>query len=165
MAETSWKSLHKAGTTVLEGEFPVIVHKAEAGQSQNGKTMIKCQLKVESGPYAGRTISHNFTFSPENPNAVAFFFSDLALLGADDKFFETDPNTSDIAQRITGARATALLEKNNYQGRDREQVKRFSAPGAGGPFVATSGFPAATALPQASSLPAAGSAAPPKDPF
>lgn len=171
MSETSWKSLRNAAMTVLEGDFPVVVVAAEATKSQNGKKMLKCKLKVESGPYAGRTIPHNFTFSPESPNAVWFWFNDLAILGADDAFFDTDPSDTQIAMQIVNRRATVTLEKKTYNGRDSEQVKRWHAP-VGASFVTVgvpSDLPTATTLPAASAVTVAAPSGPadgePVDPF
>ena len=166
MADTSWKSVHKAATVVLEGDYPVVVHEAKVGQSQGGKTMLKCSLRVESGPYAGRAITHNFTFSPESPVASSLFFRDLAILGADEKFFNTDPSTQDICDKITGARAIATLEPREWNGMKSEQVKKWTK-NTGAAYVATGGssLPAATSLPAPSSLPAAPANEPPADPF
>lgn len=157
MSETSFKALRATAMTVLEGDFPVVVSAAEASKSQNGKAMLKCKLKIESGPYAGRVIGHNFTFSPENDNAVWYWFNDLAVLGADDSFFDMDPSLEQIASQIVNRRATVTLEKSSYNGRDQSRVKKWSAPlGAG--FVTVgepTGLPTATSLPTATPVTAA----------
>lgn len=169
MSDIDWASLHKLSTTVLTGDFPIAVVKATAGQSQNGKPMIKCQLKVTEGPYAGRTINHNFTITAENPNAMGFFFAAMKKLGADDAFFATGPNLDQIAAQIINRQALVTLAPNEFNGVTREQVSVWKEALGVGSFVSTAGSSsplsglAASALPVAQTV--APSTEPPADPF
>jgi uncharacterized protein DUF669 len=166
VGEFSFKQLSQDANTVLTGDHEVVFVKTEATKSQNGKPMIKCDLKITAGPYAGRVVKHNFTISAENPQAMKFFFSDMKKLGLDEKYFDNDPSMAQIAGDLLGRTATATLENNPWNGMDREQVKTWKASGGlGGVMPTALGGITATALPV--SVPAAVVTATeaPDDPF
>lgn len=135
MSETlNWKAMHKDATTVLEGEFPLVIVEAVAAKSSNDKDMIKWKAKVEAGPYAGRPLWGNFTISPESPGAMRILFSHLAVLGIDEKFFEKYPEApvALIAQAIIGRKAIGVIGVRQWNGQDREEVQQWKpALGAG----------------------------------
>ncbi len=133
MAGKSWKDMHKDATTVIEGEFPLVVDTAEAAKSQGGKDMIKCKIKVESGVYANRVIYHNFTISPESPAAMRMFFSQMAILGLNEKFWDknADAPVEFVAQQIAGRRFTGKVGSKVWQGAAREEIQEFK-PALGG---------------------------------
>ena len=165
MSEIDWMSLHKNATTVLEGDFPVMVKEAKAAQTQNGKKMFKLKFEITAGPYAGRTIFHNMTVSPESQFAMQRFFADMAVLGADVKFFSGKPTDDLIVSQITNRHAIATLEKREYNGKEQESIKTL-AVATGSPVAVASAVPAATALPKAQPTPTPVSDdTPPEDPF
>lgn len=169
MSSINWKDLRKNATTVLEGEFGVLIFKSEAGLSSNGKDMIKIQLKISSGPHAGRTVFHNFVVS-EHPFAQKRFFEDLAVLGLDEAWFDANnPSMELIASTLLNKNAVVVLEKNTYNGTEREQVKSWKSSSGGGPSGGLSGMTAAPlAHPLASNTAptvAEDTTAPPADPF
>ena len=167
MGEFSFKQLSKDANTILTGDHEVVIVKTEATKSQNGKQMIKCDLKITSGPFAGRVIKHNFTLSPENTQAMKFFFQHMAALGLDEAYFDADPSMPQVAGDLLGRQAIATLEPNEWQGVTREQVKSWKPSGG----VVTVAQPlagmVATALPLAVATLAAvvTSTEAPEDPF
>lgn len=131
MAGIDFNKLRKESTTVLEGDFPVVIVKAEAGQSSNGKPMIKTQLKIEAGPYAGRIIYNNFTISAESQIALKMLFEALEVLGLGEAYFATNPELEQISSSLLGRRATVALEARVWNGVPRENVKTWK-PAEGG---------------------------------
>ena len=136
MGNTKWGTLYKESTATLEGDFTVTIVEATPAQTSTGKDQIKCKMKVESGPYAGRVIFNNFVISPESPNAMRMFFQHLGVLGLDEEFFNSLPgdNTDNqlIANALKNRRAVVTMGSEKYQGQDRERVKGWK-PAEGGP--------------------------------
>lgn len=136
MGNTKWGSLYKESTATLEGDFTVTIVDATPAQTSTGKDQIKCKMKVESGPYAGRVVFNNFVISPESPNAMRMFFQHLGVLGLDEEFFNSLPgdNTDNqlIANALKNRRAIVTMGSEKYQGQDRERVKGWK-PAEGGP--------------------------------
>lgn len=130
--EIDWASLHKDATTTLEGEFPIVVVKATAGQSQGGKPQIKATMKIESGPFANRQLFDNFTISAESSAAMRIFFGQMSVFGLDGAFFAGNPSLNDVAVALEGRRATAVVGVRQWNGQDREDVKEYK-PALGGP--------------------------------
>jgi hypothetical protein len=172
MGTTSFKDLRKNAMTVLTGDFPVVVEKVVHDKpSQSGKDMLRCTLKITSGPYAVRTINHMFTISAENPVSMNIFFRHMDVLGADEKFFDTDPTLASIAAQITDRHAIVTLAEDEYNGVKKEKVTGWKKATAAQVAVA-GGAPLAAC--QAASLPAAtvtvatpvsDASTPPVDPF
>lgn len=135
MADSNWADLHRYATTSLDGEHPlVIVEAAAAKTNDQSKDMIKWKAKIESGPFVDRPITGNFTISPDSPVALRIFFSQLAVLGLDGKFFAANPNApvEMIAQALVGRRAVGVLGTRQWNGRDFDEVREWK-PALGGP--------------------------------
>jgi hypothetical protein len=135
VAETNWLDMHKFATTTLEGEFPVVIVEATVAKTNDqSKDMIKCKVKIESGPFVDRPVNVNFTISPDSPVAMRILFGHWAVLGLDQKFFAANPNASlgMIAQSLIGRRATAKIGNRPWNGRDIEDIQEWK-PALGGP--------------------------------
>ena len=128
MADTNWLDMHKHATTNLEGEFPVVIVEATVAKTTDqSKDMIKCKVKIESGPFVDRPINVNFSISPESPIAMRIMFAAWAILGLDQKFFAANPNASleQIAQTLVGRRAIAVVGSRQWNGRDFDDIKEW----------------------------------------
>lgn len=172
MAEATWSQMHKDATTSLTGEFPVVfVDPCTGVKSGNGKDMVKWKAKIETGPYAGRPLWGNFTISPESPVAMRIFFSHMAILGFDQRFFAANDQLTGeqmvalIAQQLPGRKAIAEVGVRQWQGQDREEVQNWKlalggaagtapgvlsglATGGGGiPKATVTGIPASSGIP------------------
>lgn len=170
MAEYNWNQMRNDATTVLTGDFNAVFVKTESTQSSNGKPMIKCQLKIEAGPYVGRVIYHNFTVSVESPIAMKMFFLNLDVLGLGKEFFAGNPSMPDIAAGLLGKRCTITLESRQHQGRDMENIKTFKMPDTGLPSMVATAMPVAVPVAVPVPTPVVTSTAPPvmgddNDPF
>jgi hypothetical protein len=135
VSEVNWLDMHKHATTNLEGEFPVVIVEATVTKTNDqSKDMIKCKVKIESGPFVDRPMNVNFTISPDSPIAMRILFASWAVLGLDQKFFAANPNAplEMIAQSLVGRRAVAVVGTRQWNGRDFEDVKEWK-PALGGP--------------------------------
>lgn len=116
---------------VADGDYDAQVTKAEAKKSSNGKDMIFVVFKIipnELNETKG-TVPNNFVISPENPNAVAFFFQHMAALGLGETFFanvspSTETAMKEIAEALVGRKATITVSTRQWQGQDRNQVDK-----------------------------------------
>lgn len=178
MSDTfNWGRNRKDATTILEGEFPVVITVAEATKSSTGKQMVKYTVKLTSGPYAGRTVKGQFTFSPESPVATKIFYAQLQILGLGDAFFgqlselSLEQGFARIATELQGKQATVILKNKPWNGQDKETIDGWKplagAPAAGGyaaqPAMAAAAL--ASPLPAAVAQPVAAASGPPADPF
>lgn len=179
MTENSinFKKLRETATTVLQGDYAVVVDKAEFKLTQkNSEPMWVLTLKVTAGPYTGRTIRHNLVLSSTHTFMVNRFFSHMAVLGLDASFFDANPSPDAVSIAVTGRHAIANLveSKSEFRGEKQSEVSELK-PATGGVTVSVgAGATVSSSLPQASSLPAAVTVvtapageqiAPPEDPF
>lgn len=172
MTTTSWDELIKnsAGSfdPLPNGDYDVVCVDAQPAQSTTGKAMIKAKFKVQGGPHDGRHLWNQFTISPENPNALSFFFQHMKVLGMDNSFFAqlppvnadlgaNDPSLQYIASNMLNRAARVTVNQRAYAGQMRNNItalKSVLGPiGAGtvAPQMAAPGIPAATpqvAVPQ-----------------
>lgn len=179
----NWADLHKDATTVLTGDFPVVITAATATQSSNGKPMIKATLKIESGTFSGRTLYNNFNVTADNPSAMRIFFGQMSVLGLGTPFWNTSPTMEQVAAALVGRRAIVTVGSRQWQGTDREQIENwkpavggpggggqgalggFSAAPAGNPLQRYDTVPVAGTPPTEPTLAAQPSTPPPVDPF
>lgn len=146
----------EAGFTVLPvGEYHVVVDSAEAAKTQNGKDQIKAKFKVASGPYQGKgPIFNNFVISPENANAMSFFFQHLAVFGITDEYLKQNrPTVAQIAGFLVGRQCNVIISHRDWQGQTRMQVDKITK-------VNPNGVPAAPTVPTAPVAAPAPAAAP-----
>lgn len=160
----------EAGFTVLPvGEYHVVVDSAEAAKTQNGKDQIKAKFKVASGPYQGKgPIFNNFVISPENANAMSFFFQHLAVFGITDEYLKQNrPTVAQIAGFLVGRQCNVIISHRDWQGQTRMQVDKITKVNPNGvpaaPTVPTApvAAPAPSPAPAAPVAPAPAPAAPP----
>jgi Protein of unknown function (DUF669) len=136
MTSINWNDLRKsaddAGFSVLAaGEYDAMVESAEAKKSSSGKDMISCRFAVESGPHAGRKVFNQFVISPENANALGFFFRHMAALGLTSDYFEKSPSLETVATDLEGRRCRVTVSIREWNGQERNQVDKILAPSDG----------------------------------
>lgn len=167
----NWQDLiDTAGETgaLPAGEYDVRVDSAEAGSSSTGKTMFKCKFTVVGGPLAGRPVWNNFVLSPENPNALSFFFQHMGALGLSRDFFASNPTAEATAQALVGRECRLKLSQREWNGSTRNNVDTVMPPAGGiAAPVAPQADPMNTPVAQApdAAAPVAASDAPPELPF
>lgn len=165
-----FKKLRETATTVLQGDYPVVVDKVTYKRTQkNNEPMWVITLKVTAGPYTGRTVGLNLVLSAEHQFMVKRFFNFMNVLGADDKFFDAEPTPDAVSLQIQGRHAIATFEEGKeFRGEKREEVAALKAA-TGGTVTVSVGMPQASSLPAAAPVvvtaPATEGIAPPEDPF
>lgn len=171
MTSVNWNDLQKAAgeagfDPVPAGTYDVIIDNAAAKPTNTGKQMVAVQFKVESGPYAGKVIFNQFVLSPENPNALAFFFRHMNAIGLSSEYFSTNPPLERVAADLTGRRCRVSVSIRRWNDTDRNNVDAV-APPLGGPAASppppppgSAPAPSVTPAPSTSSSPAPAPAPP-----
>jgi hypothetical protein len=163
--EFNWGAARKDALTFLDGEFPFVIEEVAVKQTAAaGKTMFAMKVTVESGVFAGRTMKHNITVSPESPVAMRIFYSDMEILGLSAAFFDnpqlnTAAGPEMIAQALTGKRFIGVCKPRMWLDRQQDNIdsikaagKRPAGPGMGVAVASPGGLPTASqATPQPSS--------------
>lgn len=121
------------------GVYDVAVNTAEPAQSGTGKLMYRVKFVVESGPYVNRPIHNNFTVSPENPNALRFFFRHMATLGLTNEYFAQNPAPSDVALALLGRRCRLQITHRQWNGQTQPNVADVLPPMGASPQGAAPG--------------------------
>jgi len=126
----NWGDLIKASGGANEplpnGEYDCQVVKSEPAKTQNGKTMFKVTFNVIAGPHVNRKIWGNFVVSPENPQALGIFFSQMATLGLDTNFFATNPSEEAVASALSGKYARIGTTQREWNGQMRNDIKKVA---------------------------------------
>lgn len=128
------KAADDAGFTVIpKNDYDLEVATAEAKKTANGKDQIVVRLKVLGGPYDGKSVFNNFVLSPDNANALSFFFRHLAAFGLHRAYFDANPSLAKVAQDLVGRRARGAVSTREFNGTERNQVDNFRP--IGGPHA------------------------------
>lgn len=147
MAEMSFKDLREQAdnTDVLPAaKYVAIARSAKASKSQNGKDMVNVLFEVQGGARAGAPVYNNFVISPENPNALNFFFRHMRSLGVQDAVIDALRSTDELATHIVAAARPVILTLSirKWQGEDRNQVDTIEPHNGALPAAAAVGLPA-----------------------
>lgn len=153
MSGVSWKDLRKtaedATKPLADDWYECVVDSAEATTASTGSPMIKAVLQVTDGTHAGRKLWTQFTFTADNPNALIFFFRNMAALGLGESFFDgltaqgldVDQSMRAIAQSIEKRKVRVKTEIRKWNGADRNNVAELQ-PSTTGPGGLPGGQPA-----------------------
>ncbi|OFW55819.1 MAG: hypothetical protein A2Y75_05230 [Candidatus Solincola sediminis] len=163
MTSIDWASLRQtaddATKPVPEGEYDLVVNKAEATRASSGSPMIKMQLRVVGGPSDKKTIFHNITLTADNAFALAMFFRAMDAFGLNSTWFEqNNPSLEQIAAGLVERPVHATIGIRQFQGSDRNEIKQLSTSltgGVGVPLAVTT-----TNGPGVPSVPTPGSTSP-----
>lgn len=137
MADINWGALLEDSANAFEilpeGKYRMKVVKSEATQASTGKLMYKITLEVIAGPKTGKTINSNITMTVDNKKALYMFFVNMAALGISEAYLKSSPqpSTEQVATKMLGATADITITHQQWQGRDRENVKNMVGVSAG----------------------------------
>lgn len=152
----SWDDLLKtadeAGFSVLDqGDYDVRIKTAEAVKAaSSGRDMIKVNMEVVAGPHKGKGgIFNNFVLVPENPQAVGFFFRNMATFGLDRNYFAAKPSMAKVATDLVGRTARITIKHGEWNGQTRMEVDKIKSIAGAAPT------PTPTAVPQPQPQPTA----------
>lgn len=126
------KVADEAGFTPLPiGEYDVIVASAEVKATQSGKDSIVVYFQVTTGPQQGRKIRNQFTISPDNPNAVGFFFRHMTAIGLTREYFaQTPPPTMHhVAANLVNRPCRIKVSHREWGGTMRDNVDSIMPAG------------------------------------
>lgn len=147
----NWSDLAKAAgesgfDAVPAGSYDVFIESCEAKTASTGKNMLKTRFKIENGPKQGSSIFNNFVLSPENPNALAFFFRHMSSLGLGSSYFESNPPLERVAADLMGRRCRIEVSIRTWNDTQQNQVDRVLPPASGPSTVTNVGASAAGGL-------------------
>lgn len=141
MASTNWgeviQEAEASGGAVSydrlpDGDYDLIVTKAETKQTQAGKTMYKIESTVNGGQHNGRKVWDNLVVSPESGRAMSFFFQKMAALGLGMEYFKTNPSDDAITGALVNRQFRAKLKQASYGDGNSNEIDRYYAPRTGG---------------------------------
>jgi hypothetical protein len=132
MSSLNWSDLIKdAGEPTSyeplpDGDYELKVIESKAKNTQSGKTMFSITTEVQGGPHAKRRVWDNLTVSPENPKALAIFFSKMESLGLPRDFFTaSNPSNAQIEQALLGRSFRGTLGKKTYNGTVSNEITKY----------------------------------------
>lgn len=137
------------------GKYDFVVKKAEAVKTKTLKRSWKIEAHVEGGPYAGRRVWNQITLSPENPNAMSFFWQNMGILGITKDYLKTaSPSDDAVAKMMENKRFKGSVIIDDYQDVARNKIDKMfparvdgSAPPAPGVVAAPAPPPPAAPAP------------------
>lgn len=155
-----------------DGDYDVVVKKADATKASTGSPMIKLVVEVSTGPYKGKGLFTQLVFKTDSPGAMRMSLAGLRALGFDtDRLRSENPPLAKIAAELVGNDAVAVVDSREWNDEMRNNVKKFKpagsvsgvppAPSIGAaPTVASVPAPPAPEVPPAPSIPDAVEAPP-----
>jgi hypothetical protein len=154
------KQADAAGFTIVpDGRYDVIVTKSEVKPTSTSKEMIKVVAEIDGGPHNKRKLFTQHVLSPDNDNALRFFFEHMAGYGlAREWWLQPGASLAAAAQAILGRPAVFEIGHKEYpagSGQQRNEVLKVLPRGAGGGAPLIGAGPAA-----APAIPGPGAAAP-----
>lgn len=156
MATANFSDLLKAAedagfSNCPPGTYDAVVVEGTAKTTSAGKDMIVVKFQIQGGPHGGRKVPNNFVISPENANALGFFFRHMRAMGLDSAYFSQNPSPQKVAADLVGKTCQIEVGTRTWNGEEREDIKKI--------MPSTALTPAA-AVPVQDAAPASGVAAP-----
>lgn len=152
MATANFSDLLKAAedagfSNCPPGTYEARVVAGEAKSTSAGKDMIVVKFEIIGGPHGGRKVPNNFVISPENANALGFFFRHMRALGLDAAYFSQNPSPQQLATDLVGKVCQIEVGTRVWNGEEREDIKSIKPVAAGaatpGPVADVMSKPAA----------------------
>lgn len=138
MPNISWDNLVEAAGEAGKAFEPLpvdnynfVVSEAEVGESKTGKKSIGITAIVENGPYAKRKVWNTWYISPDSPNALAYFFREMAIFGLTLDFWKSKPSDELIVSNLVNKRFVGGLKITEYpvdSGKKKNEFDNFAAP-------------------------------------
>lgn len=133
MAHASFSDLLKAAedagfSNCPPGTYDARVVEGTAKQTSAGKDMIVVKFEILGGPHGGRKVPNNFVISPENANALGFFFRHMRAMGLDNAYFSQNPSPQKVAADLVGKTCRIEVGTRTWNGEEREDVKKIMPP-------------------------------------
>lgn len=130
MAQANFSDLLRAAedagfSNCPPGTYDVRVVAGEAKSTSAGKDMIVVKFEIVGGPHGGRKVPNNFVISPENANALGFFFRHMRALGLDAAYFSQNPTPQAVAAALVGKTCQIEVGTRTWNGEEREDVKKI----------------------------------------
>jgi hypothetical protein len=109
-----------------DGEYELKVIEASHTTTQSGKPMFKVTAEVQTGAHAKRRVWDNLVITEGNNTAMRIFFDKMAAMGLPQDFFVALPSNDQITQAMMGRPFRGQLATSEYNGKFRNEIKRYS---------------------------------------
>lgn len=113
------------------GTYDARVVEGTAKTTSAGKDMIVVKFEIVGGPHGGRKVPNNFVISPENANALGFFFRHMRAMGLDSAYFSQNPAPQKVAADLVGKTCRIEVGTRVWNGEEREDIKKILPPLSG----------------------------------
>lgn len=124
-----------------DGDYLLKVTKSDHATTSTQKDMFKLVTEVIGGPHDKSKVFTNLVVSPENPNAMGFFFRNLAAIGVPAKFFDNNPTHAAVAAALVGKTFIGTVGSREWNNKISNEIKSFKKdPNAEGGAGAPAGF-------------------------
>jgi hypothetical protein len=117
------------GEPVPDSTYDVQCYEAKAQTARSGKPMVVARFRILSGPYANRTIVHNFVWTEESSGAQWHWFNNFAILGLPSSYFSGNPPLEQVAVDLLQRQSRVVVKTEG----GRQNIDSFSMV-PGGPI-------------------------------
>lgn len=134
----NWAELYDTAEAVSfepipSGTYLVQIVEATVATASTGREMIKIQYAVVGGPHDKRKLFDQWVLSPDNAQALGFFFAKAQAAGLSQSFFASlppgspgqGPDLGPVAAALEGRQLRAVVGTRTYQDVKRNDVKRL----------------------------------------
>ena len=119
---TDWEALAKdakSATTSYEpapeGNYNLTVTEAKVEVvPSSGNTKFATSMVIDSGPFKGKRVWHDFVVARENKKALSIFFGNMSVFGMPFEFFDANTPDEAIVANILNKRISADLIVDTY---------------------------------------------------
>lgn len=119
---TDWEALAKDAKEsnpsyepAPEGNYNITITEVVKDIAKNsGNTKFSATMVIDSGPYKGKKLWHDFTVARENKRALGIFFQNMAVLGMPFEFFNANTPDEAIVANMVNKRISADLIVDTY---------------------------------------------------
>jgi hypothetical protein len=168
-AELVQKAGDAAATTnyepLPEGDYELKVVEATATTTSTGKLMFKLTTEVQGGPHAKRRVWDQWVVSTDNETAMNIFFGKAASVGLSKEFWLANPSPAQVEQALQGRAFRGRVAIRTYQGKQGNEIQRYSASQLGAAATPFAAPVAAAAAPAPAPAPAPAAAPAPASPI
>lgn len=118
---TDWEALAKDAKEVEtkfepapEGNYNLTITEVKPDISKEGNQKFSATMVIDSGPYKGKKLWHDFTVARGNKRGLSIFFQNMAVLGMPFEFFNANTADEEVVNNMLHKRISADLLVDEY---------------------------------------------------
>lgn len=121
MPITDWEALakdakeaNKGYEPAPEGNYNMTILEVKPDVSKEGNQKFSATLQIDSGPYKGKKLWHDFVVARGNKRGLGIFFQNMAVFGMPFEFFNANTQDQAIVENLVNKRFSADLIVDTY---------------------------------------------------